>query len=72
MEIHVAKVTLSTSETNPNYDISTDSHLKDRILYGVLIDPPNLFVFRVNSVTSGNHIQEKPAPEPSRTLQNFT
>ena len=32
---------------------SRHTHLKDRKLYGVLIGPLNLFVFLVNSVTSG-------------------
>ena len=36
------------------------AHLKDHMSYGVLIGPPNLFVFLVNSMTSGSEIPDRP------------
>ena len=36
------------------------AHLKDHMSYGVLIGPPSLFVFLVNSMTSGSEVPDRP------------
>ena len=42
------------TESRPN------TYLNDRISHGVLIGPSSVFVFLVNSMTSGNKIPERP------------
>ena len=46
--------------TNAFTNQGLDTHLKDLMSYGVLIGPSSMFVFLVNSMTSGNEISERP------------